>query len=411
VPVTTHGERLIALDEARRFVAENVRPGPTERIDLSNALGRVLAEPVAASYDYPPFDKAMMDGYAVRAVDTRAAPCNLDVIGEVPAGTAPGRAIGPGQAIRINTGAPLPPGADAVVPVEETAPSTAGVRILSDCKLGRSVAPRGSVRAAGQVVLEPPLRLRSAQISALAAAGAAEIAVYRVCKVAIIVTGDELVRPGERPRAGQIVESNDSTLVALTRECGGDPVSLGITRDDSAALQATFSRALEFPIVVAVGGMSKGTLDIVPSTLERLGVRWLFQGVDVRPGKPTAYGIGPGGQHVFGLPGNPMSCLVCYLLFVRMAIDGLRGMAANPPSILRLRLDVGVKPARDPRPAFLPASANLAGDPCVRAVKWHGSGDPFSVGAANAFIFQPRGDAALDSGAMVDVLPMPGMIG
>src|SRR5262249_54451357 len=149
----------------------------------------------------------------------------------------------------------------------------------ADCKRGRSVAPRGSVRAAGQVALGPPLRLRSAQISALAAAGAAEIAVYRVPKVAIVVTGDELVRPGERPGTGQIVESNDSTLVALTRECGGDPVSLSITRDDPSALQATFSRALESPIVVAVGGMSKGTLDLVPSAFERLGVRWLFHGI------------------------------------------------------------------------------------------------------------------------------------
>src|SRR5262249_7510583 len=152
-----------------------------------------------------------------------------------------------------------------------------------------------------------------------------------------------------------------STLVALTRECGSDPVSLGITRDEASALQATFSRALEFPIVVAVGGMSKGTLDLVPSAFERLGGRWLFHGSGLRPGKPRAFGIGACGLLVFRPRGNPMSSLVCCLLFVRMAIDGLRGMAENRPLMLRLRLDAGVKPARAPRPAFLPASANLTG--------------------------------------------------
>jgi len=235
--------------------------------------------------------------------------------------------------------------------------------------------------------------------------------VVRVPTVAIVVTGDELARPGTQPGPGPTVQTNDTTLSALTRECGAVPISLGITRDDPAALCSAFAKALKQPIVVAVGGMSKGTLDLVPAAFEQLGVKWLFHGVDLRPGKPTAYGLGPDGQHVFGLPGNPVSCLVCFHLFVRVAISGLSGFPPTRPAFRRVRLDGSIKPSRDPRPAFLPALLAPDGESLVRPVDWHGSGDPFSIAAANAFVFQPRGNLAIESGSLIDVLPMPAMFG
>ncbi len=411
--MTPPDNALRSLEDAWRIIIEHVRSGPSERVPLADAHGRALAEPIHAAYDYPPFDKAMMDGYAIRAADSQSAPCELRLVGEAPAGSVPQHPLAPGQAIRINTGAPLPLGADAVIPVEETEPtrSADSVRIRTTCKLGRCIAPRGSVSSAGRTILAPPLRLTSTQLSAAAAGGASHVNVVRVPTVSIVVTGDELARPGTQPGPGQIVESNDTTLSAFTRECGAVPISLGITRDDPAALRSAFAAALKQPIVVAVGGMSKGTLDLVPAAFEQLGVKWLFHGVDLRPGKPTAYGFGPDGQHVFGLPGNPVSCLVCYLLFVRIAISGLCGFPPARPSRLRTRLEGAIKSGKDPRPAFLPAFLSTNGEPLVRPVAWHGSGDPFSIAAANAFIFQPRGDLALESGSLVDVLPMPAMFG
>jgi molybdopterin molybdotransferase len=458
---------LISLNEAWQTIGTQVRPGSVERVPLTAAHGRVLAEPVRADADYPAFDKAMMDGFAVRSTDAAVVPCALNVIGEIPAGGAAERAVGAGEAMRINTGAPLPAGADAVVPVEKTEPvgenrrdkpggsSTSGgvyprrlrdrhdepggsfrIRILQNIPAWKHVARRGSDVRAGDVVLEPGLRLGAAQLAAAATAGAATLAVYRRPTVAIVSTGDELVpvdAAGLNPAArkiGQIYDSNGPTLAALTRECGGEPAewkTAGSERDRVGsvnpaahcivpdrpdALRAALTAALEHPVVVTVGGMSMGTLDLVPRAFADLGVRWVFHGVDMRPGKPVAYGLGPRGQHVFGLPGNPVSCYVCFLLFVRMALDGLQGLPSTPPVRWPARLEDAVAGRQDARPAFLPSRIRVdpQGGLVARTLEWHGSGDPFGPALANGFVFQPDGTIALNPGDTIDVLWMPGCI-
>lgn len=407
-------EPLISLQNAWERIAREVRPGPIEQVPVSEAHERVLAEQVVATADYPAFDKSMMDGYAVRSESTAGAPCTLHMVGELPAGRFSHTALGAGDAMRINTGAPLPPGADAVVPVEETeSTGNGGVRINRPAPAGRCVSRRGSIRRAGQVVLSAPARIRSAQLAGLATAGVAAMKAYRRPTVAIVVTGDELVAIGSTPAEGRIIDSNGPMLAAMARECGADVVRSSVARDDERDLASKLSDALGAVgggVVVAVGGMSKGTRDLVPGVATKLGVRWVFHGVSVRPGKPAGFGIGPAGQIVFGLPGNPVSSAVCFLAFVRLALDRLSGFPRSEPTLLRARLAEPIPPGRDPRPAFLPAHVSLgAGEAVAQICQWSGSSDPFGPAAANAYVFQSDGMQPFDAGEWVGVLPMPGL--
>lgn len=410
---------LISLDEAWRRIAAAATPGATCWVSRAEAHGRVLAEPLAARLDHPPFDRAMMDGYAVRAADTRAAPCELRVVGESLAGHAPMRSaggggaahIGPGEAMIINTGAALPGGADAVVQVERTRAIGGGrVRIDAAVDTGRSVAPRGSIRASGQLLLAAPVRIGAAQLAAMASDGVAEVRVFAQPRIAAVITGDELAPIGGAMEATQIFDANGPALTALARECDAPLASIGYARDDAAELRRSLEHALSADMVIVSGGMSKGTRDLAPGVLETLGVRWEFHGVDMRPGRPTAFGRGPSGQLVFGLPGNPVSCLVCFLAFVAPAIRGRTGLPARP-AWRSARLGAAGLPAhRDARPAFIPAvvEMNAAGDAIARPTEWRGSGDPFGAAAGNGFLFQPRGDAVLPAGSPVRVLALPG---
>jgi len=409
---------LISLDEAWRRIAAAVTAGPACLVSRSAALGRVLAEPLVARLDHPPFDRAMMDGYAVRAADTRAAPCELRIIGESLAGHGPVLAagnsgaarIGPGEAMIINTGAALPDGADAVVQVERTRAMGGGrVWIETAVDAGRSVAARGSIRAAGETLLAAPARIGAAQIAALASDGVAEICVFAEPRLSAVITGDELAAIGSAIGSNQIHDANGPALAALARECGAPLASLASARDDVEELRQALQQALNADIAIVSGGMSKGTRDLAPGVLETLGVRWEFHGVDMRPGRPTAFGRGPSGQLVFGLPGNPVSCLVCFLAFVAPAIRGRVGLPPQP-AWRAARLGEGGLPAlRDPRPAFIPAviEVNAEGEATALPTDWRGSGDPFGAAAGNGFVLQPRGDAALPAGSPVRVLGLP----
>jgi molybdopterin molybdotransferase len=295
-----------------------------------------------------------------------------------------------GQAIRINTGAPMPDGADAVAPIEVCAIDESGDRVMiaTVLRAGQHVALRGTDRHAGDLLLASPMTIEAAQIGALATAGLGDVRVYPNVDVGIVVTGNEIVPVGEPCPPGRIHDSNGPMLASLMRQFGASPRNLGIARDDADDLRSKLQTALASPVVVTVGGMSMGTLDLVPKTFVDLGVGWHFHGVRMRPGKPVAYGRGPDGQHVFGLPGNPVSAFVCAWLFVRMAVRGLSGHPVAPPHRWRATLMRAIEPKRDARPAFVPAriwhhaDAGLIAEPCA----WGGSGDPFGLATANALL-------------------------
>ncbi len=419
--MTRNDSRLLSVEEARdavlREAAARARPAGRS-VPLAQATGRVLAQPVRAADDYPPFDRAVMDGFAVRAADA-AAGVELPVIGEVHAGRPSGRGVGPGECLRINTGAPMPNGADAVVPVERVAFTTEGtngpaaqprIRLTDAVPAGRHVAPRGSIARAGDVVVPDGARIDAAALAAAIAAGAAEAVVFERPAVAILSTGDELVSVGRPASPGQIYDATGPAVAELVRALGGEPAALGIIADDPAVLRRAVDDALRRPIVVALGGMSRGTRDLVPETFAAAGVNWRFRGVAVRPGRPVGFGVGPGGQLVFGLPGNPASTFVCFELFVRPAIEALTGRDPSPLPRWVVRLAEPLEAARDPRPAFLPGrlSAGPEGAPEARPVPWGGSGDPFCLARANALLWQRRGDAPMDAGQPVGVIPLGG---
>jgi molybdopterin molybdotransferase len=295
-------------------------------VPLAEAHGLALAEEVRSSEAVPPFANTAMDGYAVRAADTTGAtdgaPVGLRVVGHLAAGHAPDRSVGPGQAIRIMTGAPMPPGADAVVMVERTTPDgDDGVRIGAAASVGDHVRPAGGDLAAGAAVFPAGTVLTAPALGVLASIGAAEVRVTRRARVGVLSTGDELVGVDERRglEAGQIRDSNRPMLLALTREAGCDAVDLGIERDDEAAITSALELATaEYDVVLTSGGVSVGDYDYVHAALARLGTLVQRQ-VAIKPAKPLAFGV-VGGTPVFGLPGNPVSSLVSFECFARPAL-------------------------------------------------------------------------------------------
>ncbi|MFH1416904.1 MAG: molybdopterin molybdotransferase MoeA [Planctomycetota bacterium] len=403
---------LLEMDEASRLIAAEVRPGGIFEATLAEAAGRVLAADVTACEDYPAFDKALMDGFAVRAADCRTPGAELSVIGLAPAGRKTALHTVPGRAVRINTGAPLPSGADAVVKIEETVVSGDGgiVRITTGVSAGQNVEPRGSIRPCGAAVLTAPVRIAPSHLAAAVTAGLRTLKVYERPGVAIVITGNEVVPAGQSKGPGQIHDSNGPMLCALMSQFGASPTPPTIALDTLDDLKDRFAKALEKPVVLACGGMSMGTLDLVPDALVELGVRWLMHGVSIRPGRPVAYGRGADGQHVFGLPGNPISVFVCGWLFVRPVVDGLQGLPPIPPQRVPATLVGEIKAHRDPRPAFVPArtwidaSCGLMAEPC----RWRGSADVYGAAEGTALLYVPRPREPIAAGSGVDVIVTSG---
>jgi len=321
---------MISVRQALDLVLEGLPRTGQESVPLGAAGGRVLAADVAAPRDVPPFRNSAMDGYAVRSADVAAAsptaPVALRVLETVGAGSVARQAVGAGTAIRIMTGAPLPDGADAVVRVEDTGEDGANVLVRA------AVAARGNVRdagedmRAGEVVLESGRRLRPADIGLLASLGLPTIAVARRPRVAIIATGDELVDVGEPLGPGQIVNSNAYTLAAAVEEAGGEAIRLGIVRDQPERLRAAFAEAMTADVALSTGGVSVGNFDYVRPILSELGYQERFWKVAQKPGKPLTFGL-CGRKPVFGLPGNPVSSLVCFYLYVLPALRAMMGRA------------------------------------------------------------------------------------
>ncbi len=404
---------LLAIEAARRAVLDHVGVGSVTTVPLRDATGRVLARPVVNDVDYPPFDKAMMDGYAVRAADVAtacaAAPAMLRVVGQVGAGHDAAGHVGLGEAVQINTGAPVPPGADAVVPVENTELSADGsaVAVSVAVPAGKHIDARAKYVAAGSAVLSPGVRMAAGQIAAAAAAGAATVSVYARPRVAYLVTGDELVDVSERPRGPQIRNSNGPMLSSLICQAGGEPIDLGVVGDDRAALADRVREGLTADVLCISGGISMGAFDFVPEVLESCGVRTVFRKVAIKPGKPVLFGVCENGARVFGLPGNPSSGFVCFWLLVRPVLAALLGLGDQVPIPRTARL-AGTCGANGNRQSYAPAllRTDEDGASVAERLDWHGSGDPFGLSRANAFIVRRPDALAAASGDCVAIIPL-----
>lgn len=392
---------MLEVAVAREIVLTHAKPLTAVRTPLTpDALGRVLAENVRADIDSPPFRKSMMDGYAVRAADC-ASTVELRIVEEIPAGAVPTKSIAAGECARIFTGAPVPDGADAVVMQERTEPLGDRVRV-SDTGLspGRNVMPRGKEMTAGDVVLPVGSVLSPVAFGVLASVGRSESATSPAPRVAILATGDELVEANVVPGPGQIRNSNGPMLAALVHRAGGIPRYLGIVRDDLGELRARIGTALaQADVLLLTGGVSVGKLDLVPGVLEELGVVAHFHKVRMKPGKPLLFGS-RGNTLVFGLPGNPVSGLVGFELFVRPALRKLAGHADPGPTTASLPLAADLLANHD-RPTYSPGIIEASQ---VRPLPWAGSGDLRSMLAANAFIVLPPGEVRLKAGEYVSVV-------
>ncbi len=342
---------MIEYRVALRKVLDKAAPLPVESVSLPESLGRTLGRPIRARENVPPFDKATMDGYAVRAEETRIPPgsdsVELHVVEDLPAGRTSRKTLKTGQAIRIMTGAPMPSGADAVVMVEDTKTSGSIVRIFRAVRTGTNTGAAGEDVVKGDTVLDSGVVIGPAEVGMLAALGKASVPVTRAPKVAVIATGDEIVEPGIKPARGQIRNSNGPSLTAMSCQAGAEVFYLGIARDRASSLEAKLRRATRHNILVLSGGVSVGDHDLVRDQLKRMGVRPVFWRVRIKPGKPVFFGL-RGRQLVFGLPGNPTSAMVTFFLFVRPAIEKMLGRKEASLRIRHavLQTDLALKPGR-----------------------------------------------------------------
>jgi len=404
---------MIEYAKARDLVLAAAKALPAESVPLARALGRVLASDVKAREDIPPFTKATMDGYAVRAADTAPAGpegpgrVELEVVADLPAGRLPDKDIGPGQAVRIMTGAPLPRGADAVVMVEDTESHDGVVTVRRRVRPGDNIGLAGEDLRRGETAVSRGSLIGPAEIGMLAAAGLARVPVTRRPKLAVIATGDEIVEPGRPKRRGQIRNSNGPALSAMAAEAGVEVAYLGIARDRSDALTARLARAKGADILVLSGGVSVGDYDLVKSGLEAWGVRPVFWQVRIKPGKPVFFGV-RGRQLVFGLPGNPTSSMVTFHLFVRPAIDRLLGRAVTGPEAATAVLDrtVSLKPGRT---QFL-RGLFVGRGPVLRVAPYEDqrSGVLRSMVSGRVLIVVPAGTSLVEAGREVEILLLDG---
>lgn len=400
---------MLTVEEALDIIQNEVRPFEVESVPLAETLGLVLAEDVISDLDSPPFDKSLMDGYAVRSADVVDGTASLKVIEEITAGRVPTKTVGTGEATRIMTGAPIPEGADAVVKVEETEcdSSTETVRINTpNLQPGSNLIQRGTSMKQGDVVLSAPRLLRPQELGALAEMGKSELSVRRQPKIAVLATGDELVPVGETPGPGQIRNSNETMLSAQIERAYGIPAPQGIARDNASHLKEKISVGLQNDILLLSGGVSAGKLDLVPSELQSAGVKEFFHKVQIKPGKPIWFGIleeNGTRKYVFGLPGNPVSSLVCFELFVRTAIRRLMGTEPVQPQAVRAKLGQEHL-VRGGRPTYHPARLEWTETgPVATPVRWHGSSDLQSTVEADGMIlFEPR-EESYSAGETVNV--------
>jgi molybdenum cofactor synthesis domain-containing protein len=395
---------MVPFEEALAIVLAEVAPLPAEEVSLELALGRVLAEDVASDQDLPPFDRAAMDGYALRAEDVAAAPVALDVVGEVRAGQWSDLVIGPGQAARIMTGAPVPKGADAVQQVERTQPlDEFRVTIQTAVAAGANVAPLGSEARAGDVVLARGRVIDPSATAVLASAGKTRVRVARRPVLALLVTGDEIVDVAAQPGPGKIRNSNGPAVAAQARLAGADVHLLGVAPDRQDALVEALRRGLAADVLVVSGGVSAGEYDLVEPALVDLGATFLFTRVAIKPGAPLVFGR-LGKTLVFGLPGNPVSAQVTFDLFVRPALLKMQGARVLERPRVSVELLAAVR-NRSGRKSHVPARLRVEGGRLVaRPVRSMGSGDLAAHARANALVVIEADRAEAATGEAAEAL-------
>jgi molybdopterin molybdotransferase len=446
---------VLSFEDARRRVeqhAAQISPGKPVFLDLLVASGRVLAEEILADRDFPPFDRATRDGYAVRAADVAALPARLHVVGEIKAGDLPDRlTVGSGQAVSIMTGAAMPAGADAVVMVEYTSAQEVGARQVTEQSPGPHVAkgatsgwgtgileirrsvnsgenfvPSGAEARAGQVLFGRGRRLDHAGIAIAASVGKGRVQVFRKPRVAVLSTGDELVELGASPGAAQIRNSNSYSLAAQIQAVGGEALRLALAPDEPRRLRALIEEGLECDLLLLTGGVSMGKYDLVEQVLTELSAEFYFTGAEIQPGRPVVFGscgLGAGDgalsggtadprketsappkTYFFGLPGNPVSTMVTFELFARPMIEALAGLAPLPLIFLRARLKSEIK-TKTGLKRFLPAI--LSGEfenAEVELARWQGSGDIATLARANCYVVIPPDREKIEAGEWVPLL-------
>jgi molybdopterin molybdotransferase len=414
--------RVVSFADASRIVREHAEllagdlRNPPQLTPLLDALGLVLAETVRADRDQPPFRRSTRDGYACLAADVSAG-LSLRIVGQIRAGEVVGAGkaveITAGEAIEIMTGAPVPAGADCVVMVEHVQVDHEMLRLTEGRSIssGENIVPMGAEARAGEVILPAGTRIFAAQVAAAASSGAAQLRVFAPPRVAIVATGDELVEVDQKPLANQIRNSNSYSLAAQVLAAGARPLRLAIARDERAHLEAIIRTALEADLLLLSGGVSMGKYDLVEEVLLSLGAEFFFTGALIQPGKPVVFGrlsVDQREIYFFGLPGNPVSTMVTFLLFVEPLLGALCGEANRGPRFAQARLasDVRVKTGLT---RFLPAILRTVPggtpiDVTVEPVAWQGSGDLASTSRSNCFLVVPDDRPLLAAGETVSVL-------
>lgn len=402
---------MLTVAEALHLVLAHATPKLPERISLVSALNLILAEDIASDVDSPPHDKSIVDGYAVIANDFTGGQAQLQLLEQITAGAVPTLPVTQGHCSQIMTGVPIPQGADSVVMVERTKLSGSSIHFDDDrFRPGQNIMRRATSFCSGEVVLRSGTKLGPAEIGLLAEVGRAHLEAIAPPTIAILATGNELIPAETKPTAGQIRNSNGPMLVACVQSVGAKPIELGIARDNPAELRQLISAGLQHDILLLSGGVSAGVLDLVPEVLTELGVAQVFHKVAIKPGKPIWFGNwkNPSSYNrclVFGLPGNPISSLVGFELFVKPAIARLAGHPWQPPHPTHSASLSTPFQTRGDRATYQPAIATHSAEGLiVEPTSWKGSADLRGFAGANSLIVFPPGDRSFTAGDTVDCL-------
>jgi molybdopterin molybdotransferase len=413
---------ILSFEEARSVVEEHaslLRPKGRELLGLLDAAGRILAEPIQADRDYPPFPRATRDGYAVCASDLENLPAMLEVVGEIKAGAAQIPQITAGQAVAIMTGAAAPLGADAVVMVEHTSRVGDRVEIRRSVSAGENIVPASAEARRGDKLLFPGTRLSYAEIAVAASVGRSRLVVHARPRVAVLSTGDEVVDVDVPPGPNQIRNSNSYSLGAQIQAAGGIPVLLPIAPDEPRRLRELLTEGLDADLLLIAGGVSMGKYDLVEQALTEMGAEFFFTGAQIQPGRPVVFGRAPCGAgahapegasaaenytYFLGLPGNPISTMVTFELFARPVLEALAGMTSRKLVFVHVKLRREIR-TKTGLKRFLPAILSGEFDQVeVELVRWQGSGDIGAVARANCFVVVPPNRERIEAGELVPVL-------